>query len=78
MKRAADARYECAVYTRAMTRAIFWGDGQYLAAIPKETAEMIGKLVRSVKCGWGLWHCDKFREKRALFISAFLPSFYSC
>ncbi|CAF1931716.1 unnamed protein product [Brassica napus] len=33
MKRAADAGYEHAVYTRAMTRAIFCCDGQYFAGI---------------------------------------------
>ncbi|KAL0846528.1 hypothetical protein Bca101_019774 [Brassica carinata] len=78
MKHASDAGYERVVYTHEMTRAIFSGDGQYLAAIPRESADRIGKLVRSVKWGWGLWHCDEFRENRALFISAFLPSFYSC
>ncbi|KAL0847114.1 hypothetical protein Bca101_020360 [Brassica carinata] len=78
MKRAADAGYERAVYTHAMTRAISWGDGQYFVGIPRESVDRIGKLVRSMKWGWGLWHCDEFREKRALFISAILPSFYIC
>ncbi|KAF3591459.1 hypothetical protein DY000_02021497 [Brassica cretica] len=39
---------------------------------------LIVKLVRSVKWGWGLWHSDEFRQHRALFISAYLLSFYSC
>ncbi|KAF2598322.1 hypothetical protein F2Q68_00010934 [Brassica cretica] len=38
----------------------------------------IGKLVRSVKWGWGLWHSDEFRENRAVFVSAYVPSFYRC
>ncbi|CAF2100100.1 unnamed protein product [Brassica rapa subsp. narinosa] len=37
MKRAADAGYEGAVYTYAMTRAIFWGEGKYLSRIPSDT-----------------------------------------
>ncbi|CAF2100158.1 unnamed protein product [Brassica rapa subsp. narinosa] len=37
MKRAADAGYEGAVYTHAMTRAIFWGKGKYLCRIPSDT-----------------------------------------
>ncbi|KAF3586889.1 hypothetical protein F2Q69_00030832 [Brassica cretica] len=52
MKRAADAGYECAVYTHPMTRAIFCCDGQYFAGIPRESVQRIGKLVRSVKWGW--------------------------
>ncbi|KAF2561299.1 hypothetical protein F2Q70_00017959 [Brassica cretica] len=36
MKRASDAGYERAVYTYAMTRAIFCCDGQYFAGIPRE------------------------------------------
>nr|VDD29104.1 unnamed protein product [Brassica oleracea] len=78
MKRAADAGYECAVYTHAITRAIFWCDGQYFAGIPRETVDRIRKLVRSVKWGWDLWHFDEFRQNRAMFTLAYLPSFYSC
>ncbi|KAL0749854.1 hypothetical protein Bca101_031857 [Brassica carinata] len=78
MKLAADAGYERAVYTHAMTRKIFWDDGQYFAGIPRESVQRIGKLVRSVKWGWGLWHSDEFSQNRALFIFAYLPSFYSC
>ncbi|CAN7030748.1 unnamed protein product [Brassica oleracea var. botrytis] len=78
MKRAAYAGYERAVYTHAVTRAIFWCDGQYFAGIPRESVQRIGKLVRSVKWGWGLWHSDEFSQNRALFIFAYLPSFYSC
>ncbi|KAF8087033.1 hypothetical protein N665_0602s0016 [Sinapis alba] len=43
-----------------------------------ESVERIGKLVRSVKWGWSLWHGDRFRAHRAQFIAAFLPSFNSC
>ncbi|KAL0835864.1 hypothetical protein Bca101_087753 [Brassica carinata] len=39
---------------------------------------VIGKLVRSVKWGWDLWHSDEFRQNRAPFISKFVPSFYRC
>ncbi|KAF3506047.1 hypothetical protein F2Q69_00007782 [Brassica cretica] len=78
MKRAADAGYERAVYTHAMTRAIFCCDGQYFVGIPRELVHRIGKLVRSVKWGWGLWHSDEFRQNRAVFVSAYVPSFYRC
>ncbi|CAG7884292.1 unnamed protein product [Brassica rapa] len=56
-----DAGYERAVYTHAMTRAIFWGEGKYLSRIPIESLDRIGKLVRSVKWGWGLWHTREFK-----------------
>ncbi|KAF2531684.1 hypothetical protein F2Q70_00029433 [Brassica cretica] len=56
MKRTADARYEHAVYTHAITQAIFLCDGQYFHGIPREWVLRIGKLVRSVILGWGLWH----------------------
>ncbi|CAN6909022.1 unnamed protein product [Brassica oleracea] len=78
MKRAADAGYERAVYTHKMTRAIFCCDGQYFAGIPRESVHWIGKLVQSVKWGWGLWYSDEFRQNRALFVSAYVPSFYRC
>ncbi|KAF2552951.1 hypothetical protein F2Q68_00034107 [Brassica cretica] len=48
------------------------------AADARYERALIGKLVRSVKWGWSLWHSDEFRQHRALFISAYLPSFYSC
>ncbi|CAN6823537.1 unnamed protein product, partial [Brassica oleracea] len=73
-----DAGYERAVYTHAMTRAIFCCDGQYFVGIPRELVHRIGKLVRSVKWGWGLWHSDEFRQNRAVFVSAYVPSFYRC
>ncbi|CAG7888935.1 unnamed protein product [Brassica rapa] len=78
MKRAADARYEPAVYTHAITQAIFLCDGQYFHGIPREWVKRIGKLVRYVKWGWGLWHFDEFFQNRALFISKFVLSFYRC
>ncbi|KAF2554714.1 hypothetical protein F2Q68_00015030 [Brassica cretica] len=43
-----------------------------------ERVDRIGKLVRSKKWGWGLWHGDEFRAKRDEFISTVVPSFYSC
>ncbi|CAN6899142.1 unnamed protein product [Brassica oleracea var. botrytis] len=78
MKRAADAGYERAVYTHAMIRAIFCCDGQYFTGIPRESVQRIGKLVRSVKWRWGLWHSDEFRQNRVVFVSADVPSFYRC
>ncbi|KAF3602829.1 hypothetical protein F2Q69_00035734 [Brassica cretica] len=48
----------------------------YFHGIPREWVQKIGKLVQSVKWGWGLWHSDEFRQNRALFISKFVPSFY--
>ncbi|CAN7017279.1 unnamed protein product [Brassica rapa subsp. trilocularis] len=68
MKRAADAGYERAVYTHAMTRAIFEGEGKYFDGILFESVDRIGKLVRSVKWAWGLWHGDYFRDHKVLFI----------
>ncbi|KAF2552954.1 hypothetical protein F2Q68_00034108 [Brassica cretica] len=44
----------------------------------KEEGLSLMKLVRSVKWGWSLWHSDEFRQHRAMFISAYLPSFYHC
>ncbi|KAF2603652.1 hypothetical protein F2Q70_00027453 [Brassica cretica] len=79
MKLAADAGYERVVYTHAMTRKTFWDDDEgYFARFPRESVIRIGKLVRSVKWGWGLWHGDAFRAKRAEFISTVNPSFCSC
>ncbi|CAN7092016.1 unnamed protein product [Brassica rapa subsp. narinosa] len=77
-ERAADARYERAVYTHAMTRAIFEDEGKYFHGIPLESVDRIGKLVRFVKWGWGLWHGDYFRDHKVLFISFFMSSFYRC
>ncbi|CAN7087883.1 unnamed protein product [Brassica rapa subsp. narinosa] len=78
LKRAADAGYERAVYTHAMTEAIFYGDGQYFRRIPRATVDRVGKLVRDAKWGWGLWHTDEFRQIKAMFTSTYVPSFYLC
>ncbi|CAF2318385.1 unnamed protein product, partial [Brassica rapa subsp. narinosa] len=78
LKRAADAGYERAVYTHAITQAIFEGEGKYFHGIPLESVGRIGKLVRSVKWGWGLWHGDYFRDHKVLFINFFMSSFYRC
>ncbi|CAN6894977.1 unnamed protein product [Brassica oleracea] len=40
MKRATDAGYERAVYTHAITRAMFWCDGQYLLVFQEK--QLIG------------------------------------
>ncbi|CAG7901416.1 unnamed protein product [Brassica rapa] len=78
IKRAADAGYERAVYTHAMTQAIFYGDAQYFRRIPRATVDRVGKLVRDAKWGWGLWHTDEFRQIMAMFTSTYVPSFYLC
>lgn len=78
MKSAADAGYERAVYTYAMTRKIFWDDEEYFARFTRESVERIGKLARSVKWGWGLPHSDDFRAKKLEFISLVIPLFSSC
>ncbi|KAG2313886.1 hypothetical protein Bca52824_017008 [Brassica carinata] len=73
-----NAGYERAVYLHAITRVVYWSDGQYMSRIPRESAERMGKLVRSVKWGWILWHRNDFHENSELFDSSYLPSFYSC
>ncbi|CAF2158301.1 unnamed protein product [Brassica napus] len=78
LKRTADAGYERAVYTHAMTEAIFYGDTQYFRRIPRATVDRVGKLVRDAKWGWGLWHTDEFRQIKAMFTSTYVPSFYLC
>ncbi|CAG7885736.1 unnamed protein product [Brassica rapa] len=78
IKRAADAGYERAVYTHAMTQAIFYGDAQYFRRIPRATVDRVGKLVRDAKWGWSLWHTDEFRQIKAMFTSTYVPSFYLC
>ncbi|CAN7048514.1 unnamed protein product [Brassica rapa subsp. trilocularis] len=78
LKRAAYAGYERAVYTHAMTQAIFYGDAQYFRRIPRATVDRVGKLVRDAKWGWGLWHTDEFRQIKAMFTSTYVPSFYIC
>ncbi|KAG2305265.1 hypothetical protein Bca52824_033916 [Brassica carinata] len=78
LKQAADAGYERAVYLHAITRVIFWSDGEYMSRIPRESVARMGKLVRSVKWGGGLWHCNEFREKKEAFESSYLPWFYNC
>ncbi|KAF3595306.1 hypothetical protein DY000_02021777 [Brassica cretica] len=46
IKLAADAGYECVVYTHAMTRKIIWDDDEdYFTRFPRESVARIGKLV---------------------------------
>ncbi|CAN7047113.1 unnamed protein product, partial [Brassica oleracea var. botrytis] len=61
-----------------LMKPIFCCDGHYFAGIPRESVQRIGKLVRSEKWGWGLWHSDEFRQNRVVFVSAYVPSFYRC
>nr|VDD55373.1 unnamed protein product [Brassica oleracea] len=53
MKRAADAGYERAVYTHAITQAIFLCDGKYFHGIPREWVQRIGKLDAICEMGMG-------------------------
>ena len=45
LKQAADAGYERAVYLHAITRVIYWSDGEYMSRIPRESVARMGKLV---------------------------------
>ena len=46
IKLAADAGYECVVYTHAMNRKIIWDDDEdYFTRFPRESVARIGKVV---------------------------------
>ncbi|KAG2307036.1 hypothetical protein Bca52824_026784 [Brassica carinata] len=64
LKQAACAGYERDVYLHAITRVIYWSDGEYMSRIPRESVARMGKLVRSVKWGGGLWHCNEFSRRK--------------
>ncbi|KAL0753116.1 hypothetical protein Bca101_090784 [Brassica carinata] len=51
MKRAADAGFERALYTYAMTCKIFWDDEEYFSRLTRENVDMIGRVVRSLNRG---------------------------
>ncbi|XP_013633937.1 PREDICTED: uncharacterized protein LOC106339634 [Brassica oleracea var. oleracea] len=72
-ERREDARLQPTTLTRGVEKLL-----HYFHGIPREWVQRLGKLVRSVKWGWGWWHSDEFRQNRALFISKFVLSFYRC
>ncbi|KAJ4881832.1 putative F-box protein [Raphanus sativus] len=78
MKKAADAGFERALYTYAMTRKIFWDDEEYFSRITRKSVEMIGRVVRSLHWGRGMSDNVAFVKKRDEFISSVIPLFYSC
>ncbi|KAJ4885599.1 F-box protein [Raphanus sativus] len=47
IKRAADAGYQLASYTYAMTTKIWGGDGDHFCGFTRETIAEIGKVVRN-------------------------------
>ncbi|CAF2218325.1 unnamed protein product [Brassica napus] len=78
MKRAADAGFERALYTYAMTCKIFWDDEEYFSRLSRKNVDMIGRVVRSLNLGRGMSHNIAFFTKRDEFISSDIPLFYSC
>ncbi|CAN7042791.1 unnamed protein product [Brassica rapa subsp. trilocularis] len=78
MKRAADAGFERALYTYAMTCKIFWDDEEYFSRLTRKNVDMIGRVVRSLNWGRGMSHNIAFVTKRDEFISSVIPLFYSC
>ncbi|KAF3503260.1 hypothetical protein F2Q69_00041274 [Brassica cretica] len=78
MMRAADAGFERALYTYAMTCKIFWDDEEYFSRLTRENVDMIGRVVRSLNRGRGMSHNIAFVTKRDEFISSVIPLFYSC
>nr|VDD03002.1 unnamed protein product [Brassica rapa] len=78
MKRAADAGFERALYTYAMTCKIFWDDEEYFSRLSRKNVNMIGRVVRSLNLGRGMSHNIAFFTRRDEFISSDIPLFYSC
>ncbi|KAL0715711.1 hypothetical protein Bca4012_065033 [Brassica carinata] len=80
IKRAADAGYQPASYTYAMTTKIWSGDGDHLCGFTRETVAEIGKVW-----DWALYHIENSKAKDmcnrcfwikevALFLRDFKPS----
>ncbi|KAG5414548.1 hypothetical protein IGI04_002115 [Brassica rapa subsp. trilocularis] len=65
MKRAADAGYEHAVYTHAMTRAIFEGEGKYFDGIPFESVDRIDANVQ-ILCSDNVTACGTLMSLRMI------------
>ncbi|KAL0741344.1 hypothetical protein Bca4012_082857 [Brassica carinata] len=77
IKSAADAGYERALYTYAMTRKLYYDDEEYLSRFTRSSLAEIGTLVRTQPY-WPWEHWPAFVKKREGFISKFIPLFYSC
>ncbi|KAL0749114.1 hypothetical protein Bca101_031117 [Brassica carinata] len=72
------------IYIKGVQFFYSYDEKDYGLSLMKRAADagyeraVIGKLARSVKWGWGLWHTDEFRQIMALFTSKYVPSFYRC
>ena len=73
IKRAADAGFECALYTYAMTLKVFWDNEEHFSGFTRESFERIGKIVRSLEWGCGKSHAVAFLVKTYEFISKVMP-----
>ncbi|KAF3579595.1 hypothetical protein DY000_02029116 [Brassica cretica] len=78
LKRAADAGYERAFYTYAMTRKILCEDEEYFSRFTRESVSRMGMVVRNEGPIWFNRESDRFITKRHLFMSTVVPLFYSC
>ncbi|KAF3505484.1 hypothetical protein F2Q69_00005518 [Brassica cretica] len=78
IKRAADAGFERALYTYAMTCKIFWEDEEYFSRFTKESVGKIGKVVRTYRPGRNWAHNEAFVKKDDVFTSTVVPLLYSC
>ncbi|CAN6885299.1 unnamed protein product, partial [Brassica oleracea] len=78
MKRAADAGFERASYTYAMTSKLWDDDGDHFRGFSRDYVAKIGLLVRSSAGLWNWDHNDYFHIRRHVFISTVAPIFYSC
>ncbi|KAL0684193.1 hypothetical protein Bca4012_051041 [Brassica carinata] len=78
IKRAADAGFERALNTYAMTLKVFWDNEEQFSGFTRESCERIGKIVRSLDWGCGKSHTDAFLMKKYEFISNVLPLLYNC
>ncbi|CAF2044142.1 unnamed protein product [Brassica napus] len=78
MKRAADAGYERALYTYAMTRKLYWDDEEYFASFTREAVGTIGWLVRMDDVPWVPVVNEWFLTKKFMFMSTDRPLFYNC
>ncbi|KAF2604423.1 hypothetical protein F2Q70_00024873 [Brassica cretica] len=78
LKRAADAVYERAFCTYAMTRKILCEDEEYFSRFTRESVSRMGMVVRNEGPVWFNRESDRFITKRHLFRSTVVPLFYSC
>ena len=78
LKSAADAGYERALYTYAMTANILTGREELFSLFSRQSVGQIGMVARSSHGGWNLDHNAWFITKREEFISAVVPMFRSC